>query len=108
MGGLLPVAGSTKSPSWTKLLPADTAPPPPASLVGRIMDTGPNFDSRKNVGSGMIRLVWNRSATVSPPPIDPVAPVVGSTPLLRLGKERLPSVMLGAFAALSCQTWKCM
>src|SRR5216683_2904713 len=97
---LLLAAESRKSPSSTKLLTAATAPPPPASLVGRIMDTGPNFDSRKNVGSGMIRLVWNKSATVSPPPIEPVAPVLGSTPLLRLGKERLPSVMLGAFAAL--------
>src|SRR4029077_3031639 len=103
----LPVAGSMKSPSSAKLTTEATAPPW-ASDVGRIMDTGPNFEFRKNVGSGMIRLVWNRSATVSPPPIEPVAPVLGSTPVLRGGQVRLHSVMVGAFPALSCQTWQYM
>src|ERR1700730_2884261 len=39
----LPVAGSMKSPSSTKLLTAEIAPPPPLSLVGRMIETGPSF-----------------------------------------------------------------
>src|SRR3984893_3342354 len=101
-------AGSMKSPSSTKLLTADTAPPPPASLVGRIMDTGPNFEFRKIVGSGMIRLVWNRSAAGTPSTV--VLPVLGSIPLLRSGNDRfsLVSLQCGAFHALSYQNWECI
>ena len=49
-----------------------------------MIDTGPNFGSRNTVGSGMIKLVWNESATLGP-----VTPLFGSTPILRLGKVRL-------------------
>src|ERR1700688_2363649 len=49
------VWGSRKSPSWAKLTTEATAPP---NFIddGRIMATGPNFLSRKSVGSGMIKL----------------------------------------------------
>src|SRR5712671_4093503 len=67
-----------------------------------MIETGPNFSLRNKVGSGMIRLVWNSSAMPAP-----VAPVLGSTPLLRFGNVRLPSVILAALLALSCQVWKC-
>ena len=53
--------------------------------------------------SGMIKLVWNRSAMLLP-----VFPLFGSTPLFRFEKVRSPSVMLVALPALSCQVWKCI
>src|ERR1043166_4432823 len=91
------VPGSRKSPSFAKLT-TDATAPPCCMEVGRIMATGPSFGSRNTVGSGMIKFVWNSSAMV-----EPVAPVLGSTALLRFGNVRSPSVMLGALPALSCQ-----
>src|SRR6516165_8069552 len=88
------VTGSKNSLSALRPLTAATAPFR-ASLVGRTIETGPSDLFRKNVGSGMIKLVCSRSAFVA---------------VLRLGKDRfwLGSEMLGAFPALSCQVWKCM
>ena len=98
----LPVAGLRNKPSLAKLTTEATAPPCCVE-VGRMIETGPSFASRNTVGSGMIRLVWNSSATFGP-----VAPVLGSTALLRFGNVRAPSVILGALPALSCQVWKCV
>lgn len=49
---------SMKSPSSVNALIVATAPPLPAILVGRMIETGGNLRLRKMVGSGMIRLVW--------------------------------------------------
>src|SRR5215467_7201007 len=64
-----PVAGSRKSPSFTKLATEATAPPCGVD-VGRMIETGPSLGSRNSVGSGMIKFVWNLSAA-------PAAPVLG-------------------------------
>src|ERR1700721_1181487 len=91
------------NPSFFKLCSAAIAPP--AVSVGRMMETMPNFLFRKNVGSGMIRLVWNSSATFGS--VDPlrfgnvtVAPVEPGNPVS-------VSVRRIALPALSCQVWKC-
>src|SRR5205823_14798341 len=96
------VAGSRNSPSSTKLTTEATAPPC-AVDVGRIMETGPSFAFRNNVGSGMIRLVWKSSAGLTLVPLG-----FGSTPLFRFGNERSPSVIFVALPALSCHVWKCI
>ena len=65
----------------------------PFVSVGRIDRNQRELPTRKTVGSGMIRLVWNSSPTAFRS--GNTSPVVGS-------------VSAGALPALSCQVWKCI
>src|SRR5579864_3598293 len=72
----------------------------PAVLVGRTTEHAGRLASMNGQGSGMIRLVWNISLIEGE-----LAPVLGSTPLLRSGNDRplVGSVTGGALPAFSCQ-----
>ena len=70
----------------------------PVVFVGRTTEHAGRLVLMKGQGSGMIRFVWNISLTAAP-----LAPVLGSTPLLRSGNVRplVGSVSGGALPAVS-------
>jgi len=84
------------SPMAVRNLSAPVATP--VVFVGRITEHGGRLVLINGQGSGMIRLVWNICLTAAP-----VAPLLGSTPELRLGNVRplVGSVSGGASPAVS-------
>src|SRR5262252_4061469 len=82
------------SPMAVRKLSAPMAAP--AVFVGRTTEHAGRLALMNGQGSGMIRLAWNISLTAAS-----LAPVLGSTPLLRSGNVRLlvGSMSGGAFPA---------
>src|SRR5262249_53840249 len=71
----------------------------PAVFVGRTTEHGGRLALMNGQGSGMIRLVWNISFTAAP-----LAPVLGSTPLLRSGNVRL---LVGSMSGRTLPAFSC-